>query len=226
MATVVFDFDSTLITCESLEEIYREKQVASEVLDQIKEITAQGMSGTISFLTSLQKRLSLAAVTRKDFEAFGTHAEEFLTPGMKELVRELKGQSVDVWVVSGAVRYAMAPLIKQLGIPEGHLLGIDLLWTPEGQYAGIDETKPINRSKWEGARQIASRWSAPKIAVGDGITDFALYEHGLVDHFIAFTQNVRRQAVIDKGVPEAKNLNELHQILNKLIYGNAFLSEK
>ena len=217
MATIIFDFDSTLITCESLEEIYKEKQIEENLLDQIKQITSQGMSGSISFLDSLKKRLSLASVCHDDFTVFGKNAIKFLTPGIKELIHDLSERSVDIWVLSGAVRDAMKPLAHHLGIPEDHLLGIELQWTYDGHYAGIDEAKPINRSKWEGAQSIASLWTSPKVAVGDGITDFALFEHGLVDHFIVFTQNVRRKAVLDKQVPEAGNITELNHLLNGLI---------
>ena len=49
------------------------------------------------------------------------------------------------------------------------------------------------------------------------MTDYALYEHKLVDHFIAFTQNVRRKEVLEKGVTEAKTIEELRQCLRSLI---------
>lgn len=226
MATVIFDFDSTLISCESLEEVLKSKNLDSKILQQIKDITAQGMSGKISFLDSLEKRLSVAPVTREDFIDFGHHARQFLTPGMEDLVRELIRESVHVWIVSGALRDALVPVGKILGIPEDRLLGIDLKWGPDGKYAGIDASRPLNRSKWEGAQGVAQMWPGPKIAVGDGITDYALYEHGLVDHFIAFTQNVRRQAILDKGMPEAKSVDELRKILKELIHGGTVISKK
>ena len=49
MATVIFDFDSTLITCETLEEVLKEKIADPERMQQIKEITEQGMSGKVEF---------------------------------------------------------------------------------------------------------------------------------------------------------------------------------
>lgn len=224
MATVIFDFDSTLITCESLEEILKEKGLDAEILKRIKEITAQGMSGKISFISSLEKRLGIASVSKKDFITFGLHAGQFLTPGMEDLVKELIDQKVQVWIVSGAVRDAMVPVAKRLGIPDERLLGIDLKWSNEGKYTGVDASKPLNRSKWEGAKEASMQWMGPKIAVGDGMTDYALYEHGLVDSFVAFTQNVRRQAIVEKEVLEAKNVLELDKILKDLIHGRTVVS--
>ncbi len=217
MATVIFDFDSTLITCETLEEVLKEKIADPERMQQIKEITEQGMSGKMSFLSSLESRLRMATVSRQDFYAFGRRAAQFLTPGMAELIQELKEQAVDIWIVSGTVRDVLLPIGNLLGLPENRLLGISLLWSRDGIYAGIDATRPINRSKWEGAKEVSVHWSSPKIAVGDGITDYALYEHKLVDNFIAFTQNVRRQAILDKGVAEAHTVEELRRCLYSLI---------
>lgn len=221
MATVVFDFDSTLITCESLEEILKSKNLNAEQVLRLTEITGQGMSGEISFLSSLEQRLDLASVSKKDFKAFGESAWKFLTPGMHELVQDLMNRSVQVWVISGALREVLLPIGKKIGIPEKQLLGIDLIWNDEGRYTGIDASKPINRSKWEGVREDAQGWSKPRIAIGDSITDYSLYEHGAVDHFIAFTQYVRRKAVLDKGVPEAKTVEELREIINEFIYGKS-----
>lgn len=219
MATVIFDFDSTLITCESLEEVLKTKGLPQKQLQQIKEITSLGMSGKISFLSSLEKRLSMALTSKQDFEEFGKQAVQFLTLGMKDLIKELQSQKIDVWIVSGAIREVLLPIGKKLEIPQQRMLGVDLLWSKEGNYAGIDPTRPINHSKWEGASQIASKWTSPKIAIGDGMTDFALYEHKLVDQFIAFTQNAYRQELIDKGVPECKTTAELRQLIKRMIYG-------
>lgn len=215
MATVIFDFDSTLITCESLEEIV--KIAAPDKLQEIRKITNQGMSGEIDFLTSLKKRLSLVSLTRQDFINFGERAHQYLTPGIAELISTLQSQGVDIWVVSGAPREVILPLGKKLNIPEEHLLGISLEWTPDGHVGGVNETIPINRSKWEGAEVVHKRWSLPRIAVGDGVTDYALLTHGLVDHFIAFTQNVRREALTGKEVLEARNLQELKRQLATIL---------
>jgi HAD superfamily phosphoserine phosphatase-like hydrolase len=218
MATVIFDYDSTLIKCESLEMILAKKNLADDVMQRIKDITNQGMSGTITFLTSLQKRMDVVPLNRQDFIDFGRESVNYLTPGMKELIQELKKYEVDVWIISGAVREVMFPVAKELEIPQEKILGIDLIWSSTGEYQGIDTDKPISHSKWEGAQSVVSEWSSPKIAVGDGITDYALFEHHLVDHFIAFTQNVRRQAILDKGIPEAHSVAELKKLLNRYIY--------
>jgi len=51
--------------------------------------------------------------------------------------------------------------------------------------------------------------------VGDGITDHAPYAAGLVDHFVAFTAVVRREAVVQTGAPEAATVPELEYLLGQ-----------
>lgn len=208
MATVIFDFDSTLVTCESLEEIARSK-VDAETFKEIQAITNQGMSGDIDFLTSLKKRLSLVALSQQECLQFAEEIKTYLTPGMDQLIADLQGKEVAIWIVSGALREILLPIGRQLHIPEEHLLGIIFDWNR----MQIDEAIPINRSKREGAQTVRSSWSSPIIAIGDGMTDYALYEHGLVDQFIAFTQIARRKALLDKGVLEARSSTQLRRLL-------------
>lgn len=217
MATVIFDFDSTLIPCESLEEILKNKQLTASQVDEVKSLTNQGMAGTISFLTSFEKRIGMAEVTRQDFISFGQKAKNLLTPKIKELIAHLQDRLDEIWIVSGTAPEAIIPVGKLLGIPLNRILALELVWSPSGVYKGLDKRHPNNRAKWEGAKEAAAHWPRPAIGVGDAMTDYALFEKGLVDHFIAFTQNARREALIEKKVPEAKTVEELETLLNKVI---------
>jgi D-3-phosphoglycerate dehydrogenase len=224
MGTLILDFDSTLITCESLEEIFKEKKLDSNALERIHNLTNQGMSGTLNFSFSLKSRLAIQPLYRSDFIAFGNNAENFLTPGFEILIKELKEIGVDIWIVSGAIRETLLPLGKQLGIDEKKILGVQLDWSAEGEFAGLNETIAMNRSKWEGVREIANLWTSPIVAVGDGMTDYALYEHKVVEKFIAFTKNVRRPALLSKTVTEAETVDQLKKLLISVFHAKSVIS--
>ncbi len=208
MATVVFDFDSTLINRESLEEILRAKKVDPKLFEAI---TRDGMAGKISFSESLEKRLTLANLTKDDFLVFGQVAKGLLVPGMKELISQIEAE---VWIVSGMIKEVILPTAKILGIPDNQVLGIELDWTKKG--ARLQKDTPVDKVSI--AKKKAELWSIPKTGIGDGITDWELYNQGLVDDFIAFTGIVRRPEVLEKkGVKEAKTVDELKQCLSSLI---------
>ena len=66
----IIDFDSTFIQAETLDvisEIVLKNHPEKEAMaKQIAVITNQGMNGEISFDKSLQKRLTLLPITKKD----------------------------------------------------------------------------------------------------------------------------------------------------------------
>ena len=48
------------------------------------------------------------------------------------------------------------------------------------------------------------------------MSDHALLAAGLVDHFVAYTEHVRRAAVVATGCPEARSVIELEYALAQL----------
>ena len=202
MPTILFDFDSTLITCESLEEVLKAKGVKRGLLE---ELTRQGMEGKIPFLESLRARMQMAPLSAEDFVKFGKIAKELLSPGMEALIFELKNEGVDIWISSSAFNEVIFPVAEKLNIPSDHVIGLNF----SGPYL----------NKLEAVEHLHPRWAFPRILVGDGITDYEIYEEGLVDYFIAYTENVRRDAVIEKGVIEAKSVFELKGEIRRMIDG-------
>jgi len=218
MSTVIFDFDSTLVRCESLEEILKPKFVENEGLEtQVREITNLGMAGQIDFRESLARRLALAAPSRKDVAAFAESGQTWLTDGMASLVSDLLARDVAVKIVSGGLREGILPLAQSLGIGPKHVHAVRLDWFPDGSLRGIDPNDGFSVSKLVGLKPLIDDWTSPRVAVGDGMTDYHLASHGLVDHFIAFTGNVRREEVVAQAVPEATHVPELKRILEKLL---------
>ena len=211
MPTVCFDFDSTLIDRESLDEILAIRLGADEeAAARVKEITDRGMEGEFSFRESMERRLAIAKPTRQDAEAFGEAAIGHLTPGMADLVRDL---DAEVWIVSGGIEEALLPAARMLGIPAERVLGTVVEWGPDGGFARLLRCGP----KAEAVGEVCGNWSRPRIAVGDGMSDYALLEAGCVDRFIAFTQHVRRRKVAATGAPAAADVSELKYLLEQLL---------
>ena len=218
MTTVLFDFDSTLITCESLEEILRPLcRRRPEIMGRIEALTDAGMAGKLSFAQSLAQRLQLAAPTRAQVTAFGNGARSLLTEGMEELVKRLFERDVEVRIVSGGLREAILPVAGLLGITPDRVHAVRLLWSSEGDFLDIDENDPFSRSKLAGALALAHSWPRPLIAIGDGMTDYHLKSQGLADHFIGFVGNQKRKAVVALNQPMAENSNELWNHLEGLL---------
>lgn len=202
--TLILDFDSTLITHESLEVLLA--RARPDLAAEIREITAAGMEGRISFKESLEKRLALARPTRAEVEALGEEALLWITPGM-----EGGWGAWQLWLVSGGLAEALLPVAERLEIPRERVLATEARWSEGGELVGIDA-----RDKPEQIRAHVDSMPRPRVLVGDGITDWEPFRDGLVDHFIAFTANVRRAAVVAKGAPEAASAADLRLIVRSL----------
>ncbi len=218
MGTIVFDFDSTLISDESLELILQQQLIETpEKYQQLKQLTDQGMAGKISFASSLKKRLALAAPTQQQIQDFVVHATTLLTPGMRELITRLK-QRHAVWVISGGLQEVLEALCRPLGIEPTHIHGVKLQWSHQGDYIGINQNDAFSESKVAGAITLSQHWDKPSVVIGDGMTDFALYAQGLCDHFIAYTQHITRPDVIAKAKHTANSVHALKNILSELLF--------
>ncbi len=167
------------------------------------------MEGRISFRESLEKRLALARPARKEVEALGREALAWITPGMEGALGAVKAE---VWLVSGGLAEALLPVAEHLGIPPERILATRARWSPNGEMLGVEV-----RDKPEQLRPHAAAMPKPRVLVGDGMTDYEPFREGLVDHFIAFTANVRREPVVATGAPEAASTDELRRLLAKLL---------
>jgi phosphoserine phosphatase len=216
--TVVFDFDSTLIDCESLEVILRGGLVGRpDLVAEIREVTDLGMAGKIPFGESLRRRLAILPPTRSAARRFGATAHRHLTRGMADLVSDLHAGRVGVSIVSGAVRDAILPLARRLRIPARRVHGVRPRWGRDGRFLGLRPSDPFTRSKALGLARPSREWSRPRIGVGDGVTDLALLRRGVVDHFVAFTEHARRASILRPRVPEARDVPALRRILEDLL---------
>ena len=218
MATVLFDFDSTLIQIESLEKIVERHLDADPIVrDRYAEITNQGMSGGWTFTESLSTRLDLVPLMREDAVAFGRRAPEYWTEGLPELIETLHQADHEVWLISGAMVEALREAATHLAIPPTRVLGVQLDWSgPEGRGA-VDLGDPFSESKVAGVHALRPEWPRPAVMVGDGFTDRALFDAGLVEYFVPFTANVRRPSAIPEGVPEASSAMELSRLLDQYL---------
>lgn len=202
MHAVFFDFDSTIVTKESLDETIARALSAhpehERIVKEIEAITNLGMEGRLAFTQSVSRRLAVLPLTRSDFETIGNELKAHVTEGMRELFAELLRQGIATYVVSGGFRESVSPTASLLGVPGERILtnvavfdssGIflhpdegSLLWTDGGKTAAIQAARARDGITYA-------------VLVGDGANDLAAYTAGAVDHFVGFGANVVRESV-------------------------------
>jgi len=205
--TVVFDFDSTLIDHESLDALLAELLADRPgAADEVRAITDAGMEGRIPFRESMERRLAILAPTRAQVEDYARRLPARVTPGMPALLADLRAE---VWIVSGGLVEMLLPTARTLGVPDARVVGTLARWEADGTFGGLLRCGP----KEETLAEPAASWRRPRIVVGDGMSDHAVFAAGLAERFVAYTQHVRRAPVVATGAPEARDVAALRYLL-------------
>ena len=222
--SVIFDFDSTIVKNETLNDILSTALNGNqEKIDAIQKITNDAMNGLLTPQQSMNKRLQFATISKKIVDEITKKTCQSITEGMAELIKKLQKNNVKIYIVSGGFNEIILPVAKILGIKEDNVFANDFIY--EGDViSGVKsnvllekqgKVKLINKLKSEG------KIKGKTIMIGDGFTDFEVGLNGATDDFIAFTGIVARENVMQEAKNNnfliAKNADELLKILNDKI---------
>lgn len=117
---VIFDFDSTLVSIEGLDELAKHHGLKAEV----EKITSLGMAGGLSFGKSLRLRWELLKPTVNDIDLLVTKYQNSLLPEAKKLVESFTTANINVYIVSGGIKETILPVAKSLGIDKEHVFAV------------------------------------------------------------------------------------------------------
>lgn len=185
---VIFDFDSTLVTVEGLDEIARRNGKLAE----INHITARSMDGEIPFSASLKKRFELLSPTLDDVIYLVEVYKKSYTKGALDLIENLKLSGCNIFVSTGGIKAAVIPAAMKLGINPDNVFAV---------CTKLDENKKLllNNSclmtKDYGKTQVVKKImvTGDTLMIGDGMTDFEAGKHAT--KFIGFGGIVKRESV-------------------------------
>uniref|UniRef100_A0A915EIG1 Phosphoserine phosphatase n=1 Tax=Ditylenchus dipsaci TaxID=166011 RepID=A0A915EIG1_9BILA len=170
---VCFDVDSTV--CQAIDELAHYLGKGQEVA----ACTHLAMGGNMTFREALAIRLNLMKPNRQQLEQYVQTHPIRLTPGIADLIAELRRKNVDVYLVSGGFRSIIKPVAE--------LLNID-----------PNEPTSDSGSKHVGKAGVCGLLKTKKsyntlIMVGDGATDAEACPPA--DAFIGFGGNQVRESV-------------------------------
>lgn len=210
---IIFDFDSTFVKGETLEQLI-ELSIAkdprrNEILEKIRIITTKGMNGEIPFEESLRKRIRLCRVTRESVKRLANILKSSVSESFarnKEFIRE---NADKIYVISGGFYDYMEETIYDFYIPENHIYANRFNYDKQDNVIGFDAENPLGRSGGKAAIVKALGLRGTIYMVGDGYSDYEVKKYGAADHFIAFTENIARSKVIAQADKVCNNFEEL-----------------
>ncbi|EKE10816.1 MAG: hypothetical protein ACD_15C00195G0007 [uncultured bacterium] len=217
---LIFDFDSTVIQLESLEEIagfaLQDKDNKDEILKEIGIITDLGMEGKIDFKESLKKRLALFNIHQNHIDLSNQKILQNITLFFLKNIEFIRENAEKIYIISGGFFSNILPVAKRLGISPSHIMSNKFIFDSQNNVCGIDESSPLLLPQGKSQAVSSLKLDGKIIIIGDGYTDYQIKENGACKYFISFCENVRRENVIKKSDFSADNLDEAIRIISKL----------
>ncbi len=196
----IIDFDSTFIKSEGLDELaetaLKKDPNKKEILKKIKLLTQQGMDGKIPFGKSLQERIQLLQATRTDVEKTAKNLKKNVSISILRNKKFFKTYADNIYIISGGFKELVLPVVKPFGIKEEHVFANTFIYDKKGNIIDVDKKNPLSENDGKVKLLRSLKLKGEITEIGDGYTDYKLKEAGLVDHFIAFTENIEREIVI------------------------------
>lgn len=210
---LLIDFDSTFVTVESLdilaEIVLQNRKDKDAVVKKIKEITALGMEGKITFPDSLRKRMELFRPTKNDVRKLIAVLQKNITPSVKNNSEFLKKNNQQIYILSSGFRDYMVPVVVPFGISEDHIFGNEFLFGKAGKFVGYDTTHLLAQEKGKVKMIKEKKLKGILYMVGDGHTDWEVKEAEIAKKFFVFTENIYRESVAQKADIIANNFTEV-----------------
>lgn len=209
----ILDFDSTFTKVEALDilgEISLENHPEKlTLLNEIKIITDQAMSGSISFRSSLTKRLSLLQANKKHITSLIEHLSQKVSKSVKRNREFFQSNPDNTYILSNGFKEFIIPVVAHYGIKPEHVFANDFIFDKHGNIVGFNEENILSANGGK-AKQIEKLKLIGDVhMIGDGFTDYEVKKAGAANRFYAYTENVERISVTENADHIAPSFDEI-----------------
>lgn len=208
----IIDFDSTFTQVEALDILaeisLKNNQNRDNAIHEIKMITDQGMDGSMSFRESLQKRIDLLEAHKDDLPELVERLKMVVSPSFKRNTEFITKYQDQIFIVSNGFKDFVIPIVKAYGVKEENVFANEFEYDSSGKVVGFNKDNVLSENNGK-PRQIEKlKLNGEVFVLGDGYTDFEIKKEGFASKFYAFTENVKRDKVLNEADHEAPTLEE------------------
>lgn len=196
----LIDFDSTLVSGESLEELARiallDDPQKDEKLAHIAEITEQGMTGEISFPDSLKERLALLSLTADHLKKTNELLKQHISTSALKNKEWFATHAPFIHIISGGFKELILPITNMLRIDPSNVCANTFVMSDDGTVVGCDPGNLLAQEKGKERQARALDLKDDVIIIGDGMTDYEMknaYPHA---KFLYYAEHIKREKVM------------------------------
>ncbi len=205
---IIIDFDSTFTKVEALDELasicLHSKLDSEKIKKNIEEITQNSMLGALPFDIALEQRFKLLSFSKRDLEMLIEVLKGKVSESFHRNRLFLKAHSSSIYIISGGFKEFILPIVTPYGILPEHVFANELIFDIENKVLGFDKKNPLSKA---GGKVVVAKdlnLSGYTYVIGDGYTDFEIKKDGLANEFLLFTENIKRESLLqyaDKELP-------------------------
>ena len=198
---LIFDFDSTFISLESLDEfiLYKlsKNDNKSELRAKIEKVTNEGMEGNLNFNTSINERLKFLKGNKDSLNFFSKTLKKNISRSFlinKDFIME---NSNKILIISGGFTELIAPVVEDFKIKKDQIYANEFIFNKNGIIKTISEETLTYKHRTKAHLVKSLNLKGVTHIIGDGITDCDVWRKGYADEFYAFTENMERTVVVN-----------------------------
>ncbi|MCA9386250.1 haloacid dehalogenase-like hydrolase [Candidatus Dojkabacteria bacterium] len=215
--TLIFDFDSTLIPYEGLDElariVFETVSDKGELISRFQEITNFGMEGKYTFERSLSERLNLLSCSQSIIPPLANFLKQSVLKSTQDFFHTELASYESIYIVSGGFKELILPTTQSLGISDTHVFANTFKWDLAGNLKGCDFSNPLSKAEGKVTSIKNLKLEGEVWMIGDGFSDCQVKESGYAHKFIAYTEFVKRNTVIERADVIANSMEDIKRLL-------------
>ncbi len=209
----IFDFDSTFIRVEALEELgavsLQSNPSKGLILKELESLTRKGIEGEISFRKGLEQRISLIKANRSHLPSLVQRLKRKISPSIKRNQKFFRENKDRIRIISAGFREFIEPVVLGFGIEASQILANSFLYNKAGEIIGFEKGNPLSQTggKFQALKNLNLKGNV--WVVGDGYTDADMKRAGSNIRFSAFIENIIRNSAVEAADHISPNMDEL-----------------
>jgi D-3-phosphoglycerate dehydrogenase len=213
---IIIDFDSTFTQVEALDVLatlcLKDNEKNDIIQREIKLITEDAMNGVMQFDKALEKRIELLPCNKKHIQELIEVLKNKVSISFQRNAHFLKSNSDSIYIISGGFKDFILPVVTTYGIKAEHVFANEFIYDENNDVIGFDKNNSLAFAKGKVEVVKALNLKGITYVIGDGFTDYEIKKAELADEFLLFTENIKRENLIQYADAELKTLDEFSMI--------------
>ena len=173
------------------------------------------MSGEIDFPVALQKRLEILSLNSDDIKRITDRISNLVSDSFKRNRDIIRSCADRIWIVSGGFTQIICPIVAEYGIKDSHVIANTFVFDGD-DVTVCDKSSALFKDKGKIHAISSIEANGDTVMLGDGYTDLEVYLGKAVNHFICYTENIKREKVVLQSEYIANSFEQVLKLLEEI----------